>query len=305
MNKQLLVVDDSPDIHPLVRALLADEAIDVQSATDPAYGLTLAGSGRPDLILLDVDMPGMDGYEFCRRLKADAAVAAVPIVFLTSRGDTDQKVRGLQLGAVDYVTKPFSPGELLARVRSALRTQSVIADLEGRSLSDALTGLGNRKMFDDRLRGLVSERVRSPRPLACAYVDVDGFGAVNRMYGEPFGDQLLAKVADVLRAAFRPEDVACRLKGDDFAVLLPGTTAAEAAALATAFKARLSRAAVAHRGGIVPVTCGIGIAEALDPHDLTLLRRAVDALEQPLVRRSDELLVWSGAGYPSINSRAA
>ena len=217
MNKQLLVVDDSPDIHAIVTALLADEPIDVRSATDPAYGLTLAASAPPDLILLDVDMPTMDGYEFCRRLKADAAAAAVPVVFLTSKGDPDQKVRGLHLGAVDYVTKPFSPGELLARVRSALRTQSVIADLEGRSLTDALTGLGNKRQFDARLKAAASERARSPGRSAAPTWTSTAFGQINRGYGQPFGDAVLAKVAEALRATARPEDVACRLRDDDFA----------------------------------------------------------------------------------------
>ncbi len=305
MNKQLLVVDDSADIHPLVKALLGGEPIDVHSATDPAFGLTLAASVKPDLVLLDVDMPGMDGYEFCRRLKADATLGSVPVVFLTARGDSDQKVRGLHLGAVDYVTKPFSPGELLARVCSALRTQAVIASLEDRSLTDALTGLGNRKMFTARLRAEVSERARSNRPLACAFIDVDGMTTVNRHYGEPFGDQLLAKVGDVIRDTYRPEDVGCRMRDDDFAVLMPDTTVDAAVALAGEFKAKLSRAAFTHRSARVPVTCGIGIAVATDPYDQTLYERAVSALEGPLVPRSDDLQVWKASSYPAVTDRAA
>jgi diguanylate cyclase (GGDEF)-like protein len=304
MNKQILVVDDSSDIHPLVRALLGEEPVDVHSATDPLYGLTLASSLKPDLILLDVDMPVMDGYEFCRRLKADAALLAVPVIFLTAKSDAEQKVRGLHLGAVDYVTKPFSPGELLARVCAALRTQSVITDLEDRSLTDALTGLGNRKMFESRLRGEASERARSPKPLTCTYIDVDGFGAVNRLYGEPFGDQMLKKVADVIRDAYRPEDVACRMRDDDFAVLMPATTVDEAVVLARGFKARLSRAAFTHRASRVAVTCGMGIAGAADAYDQTMFQRAVNALEQPLVPTSDELRTWDGA-FPAVTVRAA
>ncbi len=304
MNKQILVVDDSADIHPLVAALLGEEPVDVHSATDPAYGLTLAASLRPDLILLDVDMPVMDGYEFCRRLKADTDLGAVPVIFLTARNDAEQKVRGLHLGAVDYVTKPFSPGELLARVCSALRTQAVIASLEDRSLTDALTGLGNKRMFAARLRAEASERARSPKPLACAYLDVDGIGTVNRFYGEPFGDQLLAKVADVIRSTYRPEDVACRMRDDDFAVLMPDTTVEDAVGLAREFKAKLSRAVFTHRSARVPVTCGVGIASALDAHDQTMYERAVNALERPLVAKSDDLQVWDPS-CPAVTNRAA
>ena len=304
MKKQVLLVDDSSDIHPLVAALLAEEPVDVHSATDPVLGLTLAASIRPDLVLLDVDMPGMDGYEFCRRLKADVTLAAVPIVFLTARGDSDQKVRGLHLGAVDYVTKPFSPGELLARVCAALRTRAVIADLEGRSLTDALTGLGNRRMFTARLRAEASGRARSPKPLACTYLDVDGMRTVNQYYGDPFGDQLLVKVADVIRDTYRPEDVACRMRDDDFAVLMPDTTVEDAVALARQFKATLTRAAFTHRSARVPVTCGVGIAPALDPYDQSVYDRAVNALERPLVARSDDLQVWDPS-CPAVTARAA
>jgi diguanylate cyclase (GGDEF)-like protein len=304
MNKQILVVDDSVDIHPLIAALLSEEPVDVHSATDPVYGLTLAASLKPDLILLDVDMPVMDGYEFCRRLKADANLLSVPVVFLTAKGTSDQKVRGLHLGAVDYVTKPFSPGELLARVVSALRTQAVIADLEDRSLTDTLTGLGNRKMFGARLRAEVSERARSPKPLTCTYIDVDGITAVNKYYGEPFGDQLLVKVAETIRESYRPEDVACRMRDDDFAVLTPDTSVADATELARGFKDRLSRAIFSHRTTRVPVTCGVGIAGALDAYDQSMYERAVDALERPLVARSDDLQVWEPS-YPPVTTRAA
>ena len=304
MNKQVLLVDDSADIHPLVKALLGEEPVDVHSATDPTFGLTLAASLKPDLILLDVDMPVMDGYEFCRRLKADGALGSVPVVFLTARGDSEQKVRGLHLGAVDYVTKPFSPGELLARVCSALRTQSVITELEDRSLTDALTGLGNRRMFASRMRAEASGRARSPKPLACAYVDVDGIHTINQLYGDTFGDQVLKKVADVMRTAYRPEDVACRMRDDDFAILMPDTGVDDAVALAREFKAKLARAALTHRQARVPVTCGVGVAGALDAYDQSVFERAVNALERPLVAKSDDLQIWD-ASCPAITARAA
>src|SRR5262245_28522864 len=108
MKKQILVVDDTKEIHALVRTVLKDIA-DVHSATDPKHGLTMIASLRPDLLLLDVDMPGMDGYEFCRRAKADSNVKDVPIIFLTAKSLTNNKVQAFNLGAVDYITKPFSP----------------------------------------------------------------------------------------------------------------------------------------------------------------------------------------------------
>jgi len=298
MNKQILVVDDSPSIHTLVKALLADEPVDIQSATDPAYGLTLAASMKPDLLLLDVDMPQMDGYEFCRRMKADASLWTVPVIFLSAKGSSDQKVRGLELGAVDYVSKPFSNGELLARVRSALRTRSVIASLESRELVDPLTGLGNERMFNSRLRAEVSERARAPKPLTCAAMDLDGFTSVNQLYGQPFGDLLLKKVSQTLRETYREEDIVCRMRADDFAVLMPATTLEAAVELAREFKMNLSRAGFEYRGSRVPVTCSVGLADAQGADDRALYERAVQALQQTPGHRSDTQHVWP-AGSPS------
>jgi diguanylate cyclase (GGDEF)-like protein len=305
MPKQLLVVDDSPEIHPLVAALLADESVDVHSAQEPSYGLTLAASLRPDLILLDVDMPGIDGYEFCRRLKANQNLWAVPVIFLTAKGNTDQKVRGLELGAVDYIAKPFSPGELLARVRAALRAQAAISDLEDRALVDALTGLGNAKMFSARLQGEVSVRARSPKPMACAFIDVDGFAAINRHYGDPFGDQMLQRVADVLRDVYRPEDVTCRLRADDFAVLMPDTPIEDAITMARDVKSRLKRVSFSYRGANVPLTCGIGVTAAREAYDRNVLERAAGALEQAPDRRPDQLILAGDAIPTNVARRVA
>src|ERR1700722_17825365 len=124
MQQQLLVIDDSDKVHTLVKTILTEEPVEVHSATDPKYGLVLAASLRPDLILLDVDMPGMNGFEACRQLKLNPATAGIPVIFLTSLSAVNQKVQGFNLGAVDYVTKPFNRAELLARVRASLRTQN-------------------------------------------------------------------------------------------------------------------------------------------------------------------------------------
>lgn len=295
MNKQILVVDDAPAIHTLVKALLADEPVDVHSATSPSYGLTLVGSLRPDLLLLDVDMPEMDGYEFCRRMKADPSLWSVPVIYLSAQGESDQKVRGLELGAVDYVSKPFSNGELRARVRSALRTQALIANLESRELTDQLTGLGNRRMFQERMLAAISERNRTLKPIACAYIDLDGFTEINKLYGQPLGDWLLQKVGQVIRETYRPEDVTCRIRTDDFAVLMPDTSVDVAVSMAQAFKAQLHRSGLEYRGARIPITCGIGIAGSSHQQDHDVFGRAVSALERGGAKKSDALCVWGAA----------
>ena len=244
MKKQVLIVDDSKPIHTLVKSLLADDPIEVHSALNSPYGLTLAASLKPDLVLLDIDMPEIDGFEFCRRMKADPSLWDVPVLFLTSKSETEHKVCGLEMGAVDYVTKPFEGAELHARVHASLRMQNTIRGLEDRSLTDTLTGLGNRKLFNQRLRAEVSVRARSSRPLICSYIDIDGFGAINKCYGQSFGDGILISVADIMREVHRAEDVVCRLANDDFAVLMPETTTDQAVAIASRMKASLARCAI-------------------------------------------------------------
>ncbi len=135
MPQQVLIIDDSEDVHCQVRLFLDEEALDVSSAESGQAGIVSAGAKPPDLILLDVDMPAPDGFEVCRRLKDNAATSAVPIIFLTGASSTQEKIRGLSLGAVDYVTKPFDPAELRARVRAALRTKYLMDLLAQRACS--------------------------------------------------------------------------------------------------------------------------------------------------------------------------
>jgi two-component system, cell cycle response regulator len=289
MNKLVLVVDDSQPIHALVKSVLADDPIEVHSATNSTYGLTLAASLKPDLLLLDVNMPEIDGFEFCRRMKADANLWSVPVIFLTSKSETCDKVQGLEMGAMDYITKPFEAAELQARVHASLRIQRVIKTLEDSSLVDTLTGFGNRKQFNQRISAEVSVRARSGRPLTVSYIDIDGFSAINNCYGQSFGDGVLTSVAHVIRESYRPEDALCRLGGDDFAILMPDTSIDQAIAIAARMKTGLSKARFSYRDAVVPVTCCIGIAEAGDPYDRTMLERAIASIRQSSERASNGL----------------
>jgi diguanylate cyclase (GGDEF)-like protein len=240
----------------------------------------LATSLRPELILLDVEMPEVDGYETCRRLKADPNTASLPVIFLTARATTQEKVRGLNLGAVDYITKPFKLSELLSRVRSALRTSHLIRLLEEKAMIDPLTGLGNRAMFDERLGAEVGLRIRSGDPLSCIVLDVDNFKNVNDSYGHPFGDHVLKKIADTLLKICRIEDVACRHGGEEFVVLLPQTTAGNAGLLAERMRVDIAKLSFIRSGEPVTVTCSFGVAESGDIYDRMMLDRADQALYQ-------------------------
>ena len=278
MTKQVLVVDDSDDIHQLITALFAKESVRIHSAMDAMQGLVLADSLRPDLILLDVDMPGMNGYAFCEKLKASLLLSAIPVIFLTGQGDGTQKMKGLHLGAVDYVTKPFNPGELIARVRGALRTQSVISDMQERALFDPVTGLGNEKMLETRMRGEVSERARSPRPLTCAAVEIDDFRSFLMTHGDQFGQQALRGVATSLQETFRPEDVICRVALNLFAVMMPDTSVENAVELVHSFKQRLAMSKCKLGTTLTTLSSSVAIADARAKYDHATFTRAAKSL---------------------------
>jgi diguanylate cyclase (GGDEF)-like protein len=276
--QQILVIDDSKPIHDLVRALLADEAVEIHSALDAEYGLARAASLRPDLILLDVDMPRMNGFDACRAAKADRATAGIPVVFLTSLSTTDEMVRGLELGAVDYVTKPFNRAELWARVRAALRTSHLVRLLETKALLDPLTGLGNRAMFERLMTAEVSRRGRFGNPLSCILVKVDDLAVMNGAHLASYDDRALQQVAELIAGVCRPEEVACRYGEREFVVIASHVSAEEALGLAGRLKAAVADARWTFQGVPVRVTASFAVADAATLYDRSMVQRAEDAL---------------------------
>ncbi|HEV3006179.1 MAG TPA: diguanylate cyclase, partial [Pirellulales bacterium] len=210
MIQSLLTIDDSAFIHELVELRLADDSLRQFHAHDGAEGMRMAISLRPDLVLLDVIMPGASGFDVCRELKRDLRTAAIPIIFLTGASDTLNKVQGLDLGAIDYVTKPFEPAELRARVRAALRTKRYQDMLAERAQIDAMTSLRNRAYFDAVLNQEVLAARRYGRPASLVLLDLDHFKQVNDTYGHPFGDRVLQQVAELMSTSVRECDAACR-----------------------------------------------------------------------------------------------
>jgi diguanylate cyclase (GGDEF)-like protein len=280
MQQQILLIDDSKQIHTLVTSLLGDEPVAIHSAFEAPFGIGLATSLRPDLILLDVEMPGMDGYEACRRLRLEPATSTIPIIFLTARATTEEIVQGLNLGANDYIAKPFKLSELVSRVRAALRTSRLIRLLEEEALVDILTGLGNRTMFDERFAAEVGVRIGTGTPLSCIVLQLDQFSHITKNYGRPFGDYVMGEVGAALLGICRPEDVACRLEGEKFVVLSPNTAADQAGAMAELMRAAVANIPFTRQDRSISVTCSFGVAQALDIYDRSLLERADRALDR-------------------------
>lgn len=241
----VLVVDDEPvNIEVLAGGL---EGYEVVFAASGAEALAQAAAEAPDLILLDVMMPDLDGYEVCRRLKADHRLRKIPVIFVTALGQAADVVRGLEAGAVDYITKPVTLPVMRARVRAHLELKLARDTLERRALVDGLTGLANRRRFDEFLEQEWRRAARGQTSLALVMLDVDFFKRYNDYYGHLAGDECLRQVAGVLRAALqRPADLAARYGGEEFACLLPETDAEGAARVADRIQSGLAAQRLPH-----------------------------------------------------------
>ncbi len=259
-RQKILVIDDSKPIQMLIRARLGDEPVDLHFANDATTGLVSAAELMPDLILLDVDLPDASGFEVCTRLKADVRTMHVPIIFLTGATGTDEKIRGLDMGAVDYVTKPFEPAELRARVRASLRTKFLMDLLAKKAQIDGLTGLWNRAYFDSRLTQEATLLSRTGTPLAVVLLDVDHFKSINDRFGHPFGDTVLRAVAQAAVDVARTTDVVCRYGGEEFAIIAPNTGHEGATMLAERVRSRIEQMELSHRGSPLRVTASLGLS---------------------------------------------
>lgn len=254
----VLLIDDSPDIHRLLEARLRSEPIELVSAASGKEGLEIASVRRPSVVLLDLDMPGMDGYEVLRALRNDPATVNVPVIVLSGLQESSDKVQAFELGAMDYVTKPFDLAELRARLRSALRLDHLLRLLADRAEVDGLTGLNNRASFDKRWEAEINEHHRYGHPVSLAILDLDHFKRINDTYGHPAGDEVLVEFAKIILAAVRSTDVACRFGGEEFVIIMPHTAAGDAVAVAE----RIRTAIESHRFPRHPehqVTVSIGL----------------------------------------------
>ncbi|MES2640767.1 MAG: diguanylate cyclase [Myxococcota bacterium] len=261
-SQSVLLIDDSSETHALLSADLGPEDVVVVHARSAIEGMRIAREAPCDLVLLDIHVEPIGGLETCHRLKADPRTATIPIIFLTTCCDTETKVRALELGAVDFVTKPFEPRELRARVRSALRTKSYLDLLASRAQVDGLTGLWNRAWFDEQLAAAVS-RTRAEGGCFCLILfDVDHFKEVNDRFGHPFGDRALQAVARHVGAVIRGTDAFCRYGGEEFAVVLPDADVGAACRVAERMRGALLDLGLCQDGHAVPVTASFGVASS-------------------------------------------
>jgi diguanylate cyclase (GGDEF)-like protein len=260
MSQTVLAIDDSPDVHRLLDVRLRPEGLVLHHALNAEEGLAMARELLPDLVLLDVDLPLITGFEVCQRLKEDPATSAIPIIFLTGAAEIYTKVQGFDLGAVDYVLKPFDPAELRARVRAALRTKRFHDLLSARSHVDGLTGIWNRSYFNQRMGEEISAAQRYRRTVSLVMLDLDHFKGHNDAFGHPFGDQVLQSVGDVLHSALRTTDAPCRFGGEEFALILTETPDEGAMITAERIRKQIAELPFRPKDRHVQVTASLGVA---------------------------------------------
>lgn len=259
----VLIVDDTPtNIQILAQALKYDYTI--QTATNgPAALSLLQEADKPDLILLDIKMPVMDGYEVCRRIKQDPETWHIPVIFVTALDQFKDQQKGFDLGAVDYITKPFGVPLVIARVKVHIRLKLKSEMLEKLAFLDGLTDIPNRRGLEETFTKEWGRAKRTGTPLSALMIDVDCFKAFNDHYGHGAGDECLRRVAQILeRGLMRPGDFIGRYGGEEFSVILPDCDTAGAALVAENLRARVAALKIshAHSAAADSVTISIGYA---------------------------------------------
>lgn len=266
----ILIVDDLPsNIRILGEALRPYYEIVV--ATSGKQALALAQDIRPDLVLLDIMMPGMDGYEVCRELKSEPRTRNIPVIFITAKVQTEDEVLGFELGGADYITKPFRLPAVLARIKTQLDLKRKYDLLETLAALDGLTEIPNRRRFDDALEHEWRRIQRTGRPLTVIMMDIDFFKNYNDQYGHMAGDECLRLVALALsQIVNRPGDLVARFGGEEFVALLPDTGPQAARHLAESMREGVAGLKIPHAASSVAdhVTLSLGAATRVPNLDL-------------------------------------
>ncbi len=273
----ILIVDDQLKNIQVLGGILRDQGYQINVAQDGLQALENVKAMTPDLILMDVMMPEMNGYEVCQKLKADKTVNDVPVIFLTAKTETEDIVKGFEVGGVDYVIKPYVPAELLARVKTHLELKNLRSRIEHLANHDTLTDLPTLRLASDRLDVAINHAKRGGEKVALLFLDLDGFKQVNDTHGHEAGDAILQSVAQRILHVIRSSDTGCRIGGDEFLVILGGLTDDRPAK-------EVCRRLIESIGEKViykdtELTVGVSIGAALYPDhasDSTSLRRRAD-----------------------------
>ena len=277
---KLLVVDDQP-INIQVMHQIFGSDFQMFMATSGPQALAICKDNPPDLVLLDIVMPGMDGFEVCSQLKADGATRNIPVIFVTAHSDAAQETHGLDVGAVDFISKPVNPAVVRARVKTHLTLKFQSDVMRKLVFLDGLTGVFNRRYFDQQLGMEMARSVRNSTPLSLIMLDVDFFKRYNDHYGHQAGDDCLRQIALTLKESLRrPADLVARYGGEEFACILPETSFEDALALARDLEQRVRAKNIPHERSdiaqVVTVSLGVSGRDAAGAGDAGVLLAEAD-----------------------------
>ena len=276
---RILIVDDERYNINVLTDFLRDD-YKIMAAKTGEQALTAAqGPNQPDLILLDILMPGMDGYEVCKNLKTESSTMHIPVIFVTALDASDDEARGFELGAVDYITKPFKPVIVKARVRTHIQLKRKTDLLDRMALLDGLTEIPNRRSFDTTLQQEISRAARNGSFLSLILMDIDFFKKYNDQYGHASGDACLRRVAMAIKEVMkRASDFVARYGGEEFVMILPGTDTKGAIHVAEEVRRAVAELKIQHAASDVAehVSLSLGVATVLGDRSIS----PVDLIEK-------------------------
>lgn len=267
----ILIVDDDPMIIEILSEILEDHH-EILFATNGKDALRIAQNEAPDLIILDVVMPEMDGYEVCSQLKANPAVSNIPVIFVTGLSNVDDETRGLEVGAVDYITKPISPPIVHMRVNNHMMLTRALSKLSKLSTTDGLTALANRRHMDIRLEKECQGLRKPQAPLSLILLDIDYFKNFNDAYGHLAGDDCLKKISRVIAKSIqRSLDLAARYGGEEFCCILPLTDHESALAIANRIRVNILAMKINNQGSTISefITVSLGVTTIVPDRETT------------------------------------
>ena len=276
-NSRILVVEDSPQMLNLIRTILLRSGFEVTTGSNGKEGLAAVEASEIDLIISDIMMPEMDGFQFCQEVRKNSRTSNIPFIFLSARGGIQDKMSGFQDGADDYITKPFDPNELVMRVTAMLMRAS---RYRMEAYTDSLTGLNNRRYFDKKLSEMVSHSHRYKKPFSLAMLDIDFFKDFNDKFGHLVGDQVLIHLGKFLTDGLRDSDFSCRYGGEEFVIILPDTNKEAAFHLVDRLRKKFAETSLPHEGSSYQVTFSIGLAEY--PTDADTAREMIKCADDAL-----------------------
>jgi len=283
----LLIVDDENANLKVLSHILGSEYT-IFTATNGTSAIEKTKEFLPDLILLDILMPDMDGYTTLSEIKKCEAIQKIPVIFITGLDSEEDEEKGLSLEAADYITKPFSATIVKLRVRNQIQIVNQMRTIEHLSMIDQLTNLPNRRSFDDRLNMEWKLSIREQTPISLLMIDLDNFKVLNDTYGHQQGDHVLQKVGEVLPKSFRrPGDFAARWGGEEFVVLLPNTHLDGALELAEKIRTDIEKMQVKTANGQeIKVTLCVGI-NSLTPGNETSIDAFISNADKALYKAKD------------------